>query len=86
MDKEFDIKKLQEEQKDNFYKRTKHGLMLNNEQKEILKKYNFDYDSYTSLESLLFDIESVLQEESYEDLESVSKTLSEIYYYYHMNK
>jgi len=84
--KEYDIKKLQEEQKSSFYKRTKKGLMLNQEQRDILKKYNFDYEKYSSLESLLFDIETVLQEEEYEDLESVSKTLSEIYYYNNVNK
>ena len=83
---EYDIKKIQEEQKNSFYKRTKKGLMLNQEQRDILKKYDFDYEKYSSLESLLFDIETVLQEEEYDDLEEVSKTLSEIYYYYNVNK
>ncbi len=83
---EYDIKKIQEEQKNSFYKRTKKGLMLNQEQRDILKKYDFDYEKYSSLESLLFDIETVLLEEEYDDLEEVSKTLSEIYYYYNVNK
>ena len=85
--KEYDIKELQGLQKDNFYKRTPNGIMLNQEQRNILRKYHFDYDKYTSLESLLFDIETYLnEEENYEDLDSVSKILSEIYYYNHVNK
>lgn len=83
---EYDIKKLQTEQLSSFYKRTKKGLMLNQEQRDILRKYDFDYEKYSSLESLLFDIETVLQEEEYEDLEEVSKTLSELYYYNNVNK
>ena len=85
--KDYNINELQELQKDNFYKRTKHGIMLNKEQRDILRKYHFDYEKYTSLESLLFDIESYLnEEENFEDLDAVSKTLSEIYYYNHVNK
>lgn len=63
------------------------GIYLSDNEVEVLKKYNIDYNRYASLSSLIFDIENILNEESdIDDLEEVSKRLSELNYYNNTNK
>lgn len=63
------------------------GIYLSDNQIEVLKRYNIDYNKYTSLSSLIFDIEKILNEEAdIEDLEEVSGKLAEINYYNYTNK
>lgn len=63
------------------------GIYLSDNQVQILKRYGIDYNEYVSLESLIFDIEQILNEETnIEDLEEVSKRLSELNYYNNTNK
>lgn len=63
------------------------GIYLSDNQIEVLKRYNIDYNKYTSLSSLIFDIEEILNEEAdIEDLEEVSLKLAEINYYNYTNK
>ena len=63
------------------------GIYLSDNQVQILKRYGIDYNKYVSLESLIFDIEQILNEETnIEDLEEVSKRLSELNYYNNTNK
>ena len=87
---EIDINRIKEEEKKNFYKRTKNGIMLNDEQREILALHHIDYESCHTLQELLFKIEECLNEENidYEniDLENISLELSEMYYYNYINK
>ena len=87
---EVDIKKLKKEEKKNFYKRTRNGIMLNDEQRDILSKHGIDYNNCKSLKELLFKIEQCLNDENIDydniDLENVSLELSEIYYYNNVNK
>ena len=57
------------------------GIYLSDNQVEVLKKYNIDYKKYTSLKSLIFEIEEILNEEvDADDLEEVSLKLSELNY------
>ena len=54
---------------------------------DAAKRYEIDYNNYSSISSLIFDIESILNE-TYEldDLEEVSKRLAELNYYNNTNK
>ena len=63
------------------------GIYLSDNQIEVLKRYDIDYKKYISLNSLIFEIEEILNEEvdaSY--LEEVSSRLSELNYYNNTNK
>ena len=64
------------------------GLLLSQDDIEILNRYGFDYHNYTDLGSLIFDIDNYI---SYnldydDDLELVLMRLSEKYYYNNVNK
>ena len=53
----------------------------------VLKRYDIDYKKYISLNSLIFEIEEILNEEvDASDLEEVSSRLSELNYYNNTNK
>lgn len=63
------------------------GLILRDSQIEILKKYNINYENYSSLSSLIFEIEEILTYETdLDDLEELSIELSEQNYYNNTNK
>lgn len=63
------------------------GIYLSDEEVNILRKYNINYESYNSLSRLIFDIEEVLNEESdLVDLDQISKRLAEMNYYNNTNK
>lgn len=62
------------------------GLFLSDNQVEVLEKFNINYLSYASLDNLIFDIESILNEEEIEELEKLSLELSEMNYYNYTNK
>ena len=62
-------------------------LDINSLTKEVLKRYDIDYKKYISLNSLIFEIEEILNEEvDASDLEEVSSRLSELNYYNNTNK
>lgn len=64
------------------------NIYISIEQKEILDKYGFDINKYSSVNELLFDLEEYLND-SYtelEDLEWVSQTVAEYNYYNNTNK
>lgn len=68
-------------------KKIKNDIYLNNEQIDILKKYDINYQKYNSLSNLIFDIEEILNEDSdMQDLEEVSRVLSELNYYNNTKK
>lgn len=68
-------------------KKRKNGLVLRDSWIEILKKYNIDYEKHSSLSSLIFEIEEILNYETdLEDLEQLSEELQEINYYNYTNK
>lgn len=63
------------------------GIYLSDNQIEVLKRYDIDYKKYISLNSLIFEIEEILNEEvDANDLEEVSSRLSELNYYNNTNK
>lgn len=71
----------------NMIKMRGNGIYLSDNQIEVLKRYNIDYNKYSSLSSLIFEIEKILNEEAdIEDLEEVSLKLAEINYYNYTNK
>ena len=64
-----------------------YGIYLSDEEVEVLKKYSIDYKKYTSLSSLIFEIEEILNMNSeLDDLEMISKRLAEMNYYNNTNK
>ena len=68
-------------------KRRENGLLLTDEDIEILKKYNFDYTKYSDLNSLIYDIEYYLNANpNSSDLDYLSSVLSEMNYYQNTNK
>lgn len=63
------------------------GIYLSDEEVNILNKYDINYQRFSSLSSLIFEIESVLNENSdLDDLEMISKRLTEMNYYNNTNK
>ena len=63
------------------------GIYLSDNQIEVLKRYDIDYKKYISLNSLIFEIEEILNEEvDASDLEEVSSRLSELNYDNNTNK
>lgn len=63
------------------------GIYLSDNEIGILQKYNINYKNYSSLSSLIFDIEEILNEETdLDDLEQISSRLSEMNYYNNTNK
>lgn len=63
------------------------GIYLSDNQIEVLKRYDIDYKKYSSLNSLIFEIEEILNyETTARDLEEISLRLSELNYYNNTNK
>ena len=72
---------------ENIPKKRNNNLVLRDSQIEILKKYNINYETHTSLKSLIFEIEEILNYETdLEDLEQLSEELEEMSYYNYTNK
>ena len=78
---------------DEIVKETHEGLKLNkindnlyltNKEIEVLDRYDIDY--HTSIEQLMFNLDEILNENDYEDLEEVSNSISEFNYYHNTNK
>lgn len=87
-DKELDVNKLIDDIYDdkNMIKMRGNGIYLSDNDVNVLNKYNINYKKYTSLSNLIFDIEEILNEEVFDDLEEISKKLSEFNYYNNTNK
>ena len=84
---EIDINSLDINNKLDPLKKRENNLLLRDRHIEILNKYNIDYRVHTSLSSLIFEIEEILNyENDLEDLEALSEELSEINYYNYTNK
>lgn len=88
-DKQIDISELTKDiyNDKNMVKMRGNGIYLSDNQIDVLKKYDIDYNKYNSISSLIFEIEEILNYETdLDDLEEVSKRLSEINYYNNTNK
>ena len=87
--KVLNIDKLTKEVYDdkNMLKMRGNGIYLSYNDVQTLKKYNINYEKYSSLNSLIFEIEEILNEEvEADDLEQISSKLSELNYYNNTNK
>lgn len=62
------------------------NLYLNDDEISILDKYNIDYKNCNDYNSLLYLIDDILEYDEYEDLEMISKDISERNYYLYTNK
>lgn len=71
-------------------KQRKNGIMLSDEQIEILKMHNINHENYSELNSLIFAIEEYINEVGnymdITDIDEVSKQLAEQNYYNNTNK
>ncbi len=88
-DKEIDVNELVKDiyNDKSMIKMRGNGIYLSDNQIDVLKRYNIDYNNYATLSSLIFEIEGILNEETdIEDLEEVSQRLAEINYYNYTNK
>ena len=75
------VKKTHEDMKLN---RINDNLYLTNKEIEVLERYDINYN--TSIEELMFNLEEILNDNDYEDLEEVSNSISEFNYYHNTNK
>ena len=62
------------------------GLMLSQEQIDILKEYNIDYLSCKSLNKLIYKVETIYDETNDDVLNNLLDVLSERDYYENYNK
>lgn len=62
------------------------GMFLSNNQVKTLNKNNIDYNNYDNLESLIFELNNVINEVDDEELESLAIDLAEFNYYNNQNK
>lgn len=71
-------------------KTRKNGLLLSDEQINILNNHNINYEQYQTLESLIFAIEDYINDvQGYmdiTDIDELSRQLSEQNYYNNTNK
>lgn len=85
---EYDIEKLTNEInfEENFIGYNQKGIILTNKEIDVLKRYEIDYEKYTSVSELLYDIDEILSYTDDEELEVVSENISERNYYLNTNK
>ena len=78
-----------EESEKRFLKKQSNGMLLSDNHINILNKYDIDYLKCSSINDLLYQIDEVLNEGEYDevdDLEWVSIDLAERNYYQNTNK
>ena len=82
-DDEIDIKKAMEysNYESLLLKHRKNGILLSNYQVNVLNNNGFNFDKYSNIHELLFDIEEYLNEEYNEELDLVSSQIAELLYY-----
>ena len=68
------------------HKEITNGIFLNEYQIQILLKYKINPYKCSSLQNLIFEIEEVLCEDDFEDLESVASEIDEFNYYANIKK
>ncbi len=72
---------------DNKLNKISDNLYLSNRQIEILKRYEIDYKKFNDIKSLMYEVETALDEVyDADDLQALSIELSEFNYYHNTNK
>lgn len=69
-----------------FLKRRENGLMLSDNDIDILKRNGINYLEYNSLQDLIFAISEILEEEEIDELDELNIKLGEYNYYNYTNK
>ena len=69
-----------------FLKRRSNGLMLSDQDINVLKNNGIDYLKYNTLEELIFAISEAQDEEENQELEELNIKLGEYNYYNYTNK
>ncbi len=64
----------------------KNGLLLSDVQIEILNRNNIDYLKFNNINSLIYEIEKILNDDYNDELENLSIELAEYNYYQNTNK
>lgn len=81
------IEEIEEQLKHpDFLTKQENGLFLNKRQIEILERNQIEWKSYSSMHSLLFEVENVFLEEENEELERLANELQDFSYYYETKK
>ena len=62
-------------------KRRKNGFLFSDMQINVLNRCGIDYNNYSNLDELLFDIEEILNESYDEELDLISNQIAEFRYY-----
>ena len=68
------------------HKVRENGLLLTDKQVNVLEKYEINYKNIRNMNELIYEIEDILNQDYYEDLDLVSKEISEYNYYNNTNK
>lgn len=68
------------------HKKIGDNIYLNEYQIQVLLKYKIDPYKCCSVENLIFEIEDVLLDNDFEDLENIASEISEFNYYTNTNK
>ena len=71
---------------ESFLKRRSNGLMLSDEDVDILNRNGINYLDYSNLSSLIFAIEEALLYEENDELLELNKKMGEYNYYNYTNK
>ena len=62
------------------------GILLSKYELELLLKYDIDYRNYSDIESLLKEIDDILENDYIEELEDIVIKLEEQHYYKDIKK
>jgi len=86
--KEYNIEKLVSEINfnDNFIGYNNKGIILTNREIEVLKRNNIEYQKYSSVSELLYEIDEILNETDDDELEITANNISERNYYLNTKK
>ena len=73
----------------NLHKLYGKDIYISDNDREVLRRYDFDINKYNDVKSLIFDITDYLDDSvdsDLDDLENVVNSLSEFNYYHNTNK
>lgn len=80
------INSILEETSTKMPKYRKKKIYLSDYQIEVLNRFGIDFNKYNDLKEIIFEVESILNEENDPELEKISSELSEFNYYNNTNK
>ena len=80
------INSILEETSTKMPKYRKKKIYLSDYQIEVLNRFGIDFNKYNDLKEIIFEVESILNEENDPELGKISSELSEFNYYNNTNK